>query len=129
MTSPATASNLEQGNILKKMDFSKEAFRVSYGFKNSAKVFWEHLNGIKTKTFLDQLIADFFHYPREKIFLDLVLVEEKDVSKRKFLSMAEKQQQKDQIEREKKRRGLTNHPLIKKAEKIFNSRVDKVILN
>jgi len=128
MTSPATASNLEQGNILKKMDFSEEAFKVSYGFKNSAKVFWEHLNGVKTKTFLVQLIANFFHCPKENVFLDLVLVEE-DVSKETFLSMAETQQQKDQIEREKKRRGLTNHPLIKKAEKIFNSRVDKVILN
>ena len=110
------------------MNFSEEAFKVSYGFKNSSKVFWEHLNGVKTKTFLVQLIANFFHCPKEKVFLDLVLVEE-DVSKETFLSMAEKQQQKDQVERERKRRGLTNHPLIKKAEKIFNSRVDKVILN
>mgnify|MGYP001166288589 CR=1 FL=1 len=126
--SPATASNLEQGNILKKMDVSKGGVEISYGFKESASVFWEHLNSEKTKSNLIRLMSEFFSVSQDKIYLDLKLVKKNETSQSQFLSVAEKQGQKDQLEKEERRRKLINHPLVKEAEKIFNSHIDKVIL-
>ena len=48
-SSPATASNLEQGKILKEVSFFEGGVKVHYGFKESAKVFWEYLRRVKQK--------------------------------------------------------------------------------
>ena len=110
------------------MDISKEGLKISYGFKESADVFWEHLNGAKTKPNLIRLMSEFFSISEKKIFLDLRLVKKNETSQNKFLSVAEKQGQKDQLEKEERRKKLVNHRLVKEAEKIFNSHIDKVIL-
>jgi len=128
-SSPATASNLEQGSIVEKMKLFDESLKIQYGFKDSAKVFWEHLNENETKKRLEGFISKFFDIPLQGVDIKLNLLTKEQGLKEEFLSVAEKNQKRDELLNEKNKQDLKSHPMIQEAEKLFNSKVDKVILN
>ena len=128
-SSPATASNLEQGSVVEKMKLSDESLKIQYGFKDSAKVFWEHLNENETKKRLEGFISKFFDIPLQGVDIKLNLLTKEQGLKEEFLSVAEKNLKRDELLNEKNKQELKSHPMIQEAEKLFNSKVDKVILN
>ena len=128
-SSPATASNLEQGSIVEEMKLFDKSLNVQYGFKESAKVFWEHLNENETKTRLEGLISKFFDIPLQGVDIKLNLLTKEQGLKKEFLSVAEKNQKRDELLSEQNKKELKSHPMIQEAEKLFNSKIDKVILN
>ena len=128
-SSPATASNLEQGSIVEKLNLLDNNLKIEYGFKESAKVFWEHLNEGETKKRLESFISEFFDIPLRGVDIKLNLLTKEQGLKEEFLSVAEKNQKRDELLSEKNKQELKSHPMIQEAEKLFNSKVDKVILD
>jgi DNA polymerase-3 subunit gamma/tau len=124
LKSPASASNLEQGNILSPIQHSKDSLRVELGFSYSGQVFFDYLMEAEVYQKLLNNLADYFELEISQIHLDMKQL----ASGEDFLSQADireslaKKNQVDKIEEFK------NNPLLKEAEKIFNSKVDKVIL-
>ncbi|MFW5887601.1 MAG: hypothetical protein ACOCUH_02270, partial [Bacteriovoracia bacterium] len=126
---PASAANLEQGNIIEPLQFDGTGVHIKLGFDHAGQVFYEHLKqeGINKK--LKDKIVEFFEVQLENVQLELILVDPKLKEDKQFKSRAEIDQQKYEAEQEVKRQKLINDPNVKLAEEIFNTKVDKVIIN
>ncbi|OUR92990.1 DNA polymerase III, subunit gamma and tau [Halobacteriovorax marinus] len=126
--SPAAASNLEQGNILSPLSYNGDSVFIEIGFPESSGVFLEYLNEADSFAKLEQQVSSFFNVEIEKINLQLEMVEEEKAIESDFKSKAQiKQFEEEKVEAGKKEELLAN-PLIKQAEEIFNSKIDKVII-
>lgn len=123
--SPASASNLEQGNILMPIRLGANDLSIELGFGYSGLVFLDYLKEAEVYQKLLKNLSEYFNIPKENIKLEL-----KEISaEENFTSVAEIKEQKAQITMQDKVENFKNNPLLKEAEKIFNSRVDKVIID
>ena len=80
---------------------------------------------------LDRLydsLSDFFAVTKANIELNLKLLTDEQKSQFKFFSRAELEQQSRETHLNRKKEDLLQHPNIMDAEKIFNAKVDKVIV-
>lgn len=123
--SPAQASTLEQGNLISPLVFDAETVRIALGFTKASEVFLDHLQEEEAYGKLLKNIGLYFKCSIDNIDLVLELVNS-DVEK--FTSLAQINQKKDDDIKEEKRKSFLTDPLILEAEKLFNSSVDKVIL-
>jgi len=120
--SPAVASQLEHGNIVEGPSVDKNSVRVSYGFSDNSKLFYEHLVQEGSKEKIEAKLKEFFSV--ENAFIDFVFLENKG----DFRSKAEIVEEKIQNTKNEKIDNFKNHPVVKEAEKIFSSSLDKVKL-
>lgn len=123
--SPATASNLEQGNILSpvKIENGKVSIELAFGF--SGEVFIDYLQEGETYQKLVRNIANYYEVDTTSVNLVFNKVSDGDG----FLSSADVREQKEQVTIQDKIEEFKSNPLLKEAEKIFNSKIDRVILN
>ena len=71
-SSPATASNLEQGNIISSIKFSKnEHFRINLGFSSESEVFFDYLSEKASIEKVTGELSKFFEIDLDKIEFDL----------------------------------------------------------
>jgi len=127
--SPASASNLEQGNITSPVIVENDELIIDLAFGQSAQVFKEYLEDKEVKTRLINNLSEFFEISLEKVSLNLNLLD--DVSKKEinFRSKVELSQEVEKKTEDKKREDLLSNPIIVEAQKIFNTNIDKVILD
>jgi len=123
--SPASASNLEQGNLTKPIMKTESQVNIELGFSYSAQVFYDYLREPEVFKKLVLNVSEFFQIPTDKVFIDLIEVKNSE----EFVSKAEIREIEHKNEKAEKMNELKNNPLLKEAERIFNSRVDKVILD
>jgi len=126
--SPASASNLEQGNIVKPLEVNANGVYIELGFKESEKVFFDYLNEISVFKKLQDNLADFFHKNPGDIHIKLFLVDEIKKKEYNFQSRAEINQEKLEEDRENKKQQLLNDENIKEAQRLFGVEVDKIVL-
>ena len=126
--SPASASNLEQGNIVKPLEVNANGVYIELGFKESEKVFFDYLNEISVFKKLQDNLADFFHKNPGDIQIKLFLVDEIKKKEYNFQSRAEINQEKLEEDRENKKQQLLNDENIKEAQRLFGVEVDKIVL-
>ena len=82
-----------------------------------------------SKKRLEGFVSKFFDIPLQGVDIKLNLLTKEQGLKEEFLSVAEKNLKRDELRNEKNKQELKSHPMIQEAEKLFNSKVDKVILN
>ncbi|MFZ8999830.1 MAG: DNA polymerase III subunit gamma/tau [Bacteriovoracaceae bacterium] len=122
--SPSVSSNLDQGNLIGELNFDSQRLDIVYGFSPEAKVFYDFLVEQKIKDKIIEYISTFFEKEISEISFRLDI--QKDTS---FLSRAEIRKQKEQkIESEKKEEFLSHH-ILKYAENLFQTKIDKTITN
>ena len=124
---PASASNLEQGNTLGEMSYDKEHLFLELGYKQSGKIFYEYLCTAEVKNKILDHLKNYFEVSLEGITLTFTMLEKEQVHD--FRSQAE---QKDLIRQkalEARREQISSDKLILEAEKIFDSKIEKIILN
>jgi DNA polymerase-3 subunit gamma/tau len=123
-TSPSISSNLEQGNLIGEVDLNSQRLDIIYGFSPESKVFYDFLIEEKIRKKFIEYLGSFFSKEVSKV--DIRFEIKKDES---FLSKAEIRKQKEQkIEGEKKEE-LLSHQILKYAEDLFKTKIDKTILN
>jgi len=123
--SPASASNLEQGNIISPLRLENEELNVELGFGFSGQVFLDYLSDAEVHQKVVAHLADYFNVDKTKVNLHLVQVH----SDENFVSTADIKEQMAEISLQEKIENFKNNPLLKEAEKIFNAKVDKVIID
>ncbi|MBL6988245.1 MAG: DNA polymerase III subunit gamma/tau [Bacteriovoracaceae bacterium] len=125
---PASASNLEQGNILSSLQYSENSLKISVGFDKSSSIFFDYLQDVEVKSKIISHMSDYFKIDSSNIIFNLVAVDEKTKKESNFKSIVEiKETKREQVLKQKKEDFL-NHPVIKEAEGLFNAKINKVII-
>ena len=127
-TSPATAANLEHGNLLQEIDTQSVPLSIDIAFPEDAAVFKEYIDEKDVYARLKNHLADFFETDIEKINFRtqiLSLEEKKDIN---FKTKVEIDDEVRNTREEERRQKILNDPFVKEAEKLFNSKIDKIIL-
>lgn len=123
--SPASASNLEQGNITSPLRLENGELSLELGFGFSGMVFYDYLSEPEVYQKLVNNLSEYFEVDKTKIRLELVKVD----SGEHFVSTAAIKEQLAEISMQEKVDNFKNNPLLKEAEKMFNAKVDKVIID
>ena len=122
---PASASNLEQGNITSPLRLENGELSLELGFGYSGLVFMDYLSEPEVFSKLQNNLAEYFEVEKNKIKLQLINVQ----SSENFISTAEIKEQLAETSMQEKIESFKNNPLLKEAEKMFNAKVDKVIID
>lgn len=124
--SPAIGANIERGNILSPLNLEGDLY-INIGFAEDNSLFQDFLKETETLQKLKELIKDYFE--KEKIKVDFQLIDLKTKEEKQFLSKVEIHE-KETVELEKERTDkILNDPYVVEAQSVFNTKVDKVILN
>lgn len=123
--SPATASNLEQGNITSPLRLENGELHIELGFGFSGLVFMDYLSEPEVLQKIVNHLSEYFEIDKTKVHLDLQSVQ----STENFISTAAIKEQLAEISMQEKVENFKNNPLLKEAEKMFNAKVDKVIID
>lgn len=127
-TSPATAANLEHGNLLQAIDTESVPLSIDIAFPEDASVFKEYVDERDVYARLKNHLADFFEIDIERINFRtqlLSLEEKKDINFKTKVEIADEERSNRE---EQRRQKILNDPYVKEAEKLFNSKIDKIIL-
>jgi DNA polymerase-3 subunit gamma/tau len=123
--SQAYASYLEQGNILSPLKLDRGELHVELGFGYSVQVFFDYLNEAEVFDKLKNHLADYFSVTPSNVYLVLKQVQDEE----NFVSTAEIKEQMAEISHQERVENFKNNPLLKEAEKMFNAKVDKIIID
>ena len=123
--SPASASNLEQGNTLSPVSLDNGHLNIELGFGFAGQVFMDYLNEPEVYQKVLNNLSEYFGVDPKNIKFELKQVTGKD----DFVTQAEIREIKANATHQDRVDEFKNNPLLKEAEKLFNAKVDKVILD
>ena len=123
--SPASASNLEQGNTLSPVSLDNGHLNIELGFGFSGQVFMDYLNEPEVYQKVLNNLSEYFGVDQKNIKFELKQV----TGKEDFVTQAEIRENKANATHQDRVDEFKNNPLLKEAEKLFNAKVDKVILD
>ncbi len=127
-TAPATAVNLGHGNLLHEIDTESVPLSIRVAFPADAAVFKEYVDEKEVCTRLKKHLADFFETDIEKINFKTQLLTHEEKKDKNFKTKVEEDDEARNNREEDKRQKILNNPFVKEAEKLFNSKIDKIIL-
>jgi DNA polymerase-3 subunit gamma/tau len=125
---PATAANIEHGNLIDPLNMNTVPFVVRVGFKSDAVVFKEYLEEKEVYSKLKNHLADFFEIDIEKFNLNFQLLSEEQKKDKNFRSKVEIDDETRRQRLKEREQSILNDPFVKEAEKLFNAKIDKIIL-
>jgi DNA polymerase-3 subunit gamma/tau len=123
--SPASASNLEQGNTLSPVSLDNGNLNIELGFGFAGQVFMDYLNEPEVYQKVLNNLSEYFGVDQKNIRFELKQV----TGKEDFVTQAEIRENKANATHQDRVDEFKNNPLLKEAEKLFNAKVDKVILD
>lgn len=124
---PAISAHLEHGNLKHPVEFAPEKdLKVEIAFKPDASLFYEHFQSDQSVQKITTLLSEYAQVSQEKVHVQVELLKDETQD---FLSKAEIREKERLQELESKKEKFVNEPLIKKAEELFNSKLDKIKIN
>lgn len=123
--SPASASNLEQGNTLSPVTLDNGHLNIELGFGFAGQVFMDYLNEPEVYQKVLNNLSEYFGVDQKNIRFELKQV----TGKEDFVTQAEIREIKANATHQDRVEEFKNNPLLKEAEKLFNAKVDKVVLD
>ena len=126
---PVTVSYLEKGNILEPIKVQNSRISIRLGLPHNGAIFFNYL---QDKNIYDKLCANLssvFNCRRENLDLQLKLLSKKEQEQLSFVSISEIAKKKKKMQMDEKKKNLMDDPLLKQAERIFNSKIDGATLN
>ncbi len=127
--SPATAANLEHGNLIEPIRMDIKPLLIKIAFPENAAVFKDFLDEKETYARLKNHLADFFEMDIDAIEVKSQLLSDEEKKDKNFKTKVELGDEERKNREEQRRLRIINDPFVKEAEKIFNSKIDKIILN
>lgn len=127
-TSPATATNLEQGNLLEEVNLSSRPVSITVAFPEDAAVFQEFVEQKDVYARLKNHLSDFFEVDTEQLQFRTKLLNNEEKKDKNFRTKMEIDDEIRLNKEEERRQKILNDPFVKEAEKLFNSKIDKIIL-
>lgn len=123
------AVNLERGNLLNKDALGKESTTLNIAFAEECRIFFDFLNEYDNTQSLLKSLADYTSSEPAKLSLNLHMINEQAREDRNFKSSVEIEEHAIMLKQDEKRKEIETNKYIKEAEELFNSKVDKIILN
>lgn len=123
------ALNLERGNLLNLPVLGQDQMTFNIAFGPDCKIFYDFLNETGRKKELSTLLAEFLGKTKENIYLTLQILNEEEKEEVNFRSSLEIEEMEYNNKLETQRKEILNSKYIKDAESLFNSKVNKIILN
>ncbi len=124
--SPFVKISLEKGNILEAPMLSSNGLGIKLAFPEEAHLIVEHLKDVQSS--LQEYLSIFYKIDKEKISISMSLIGKKEAKDKNFKS---KEQiffeKKEQLKKEKKQM-ISSDPMVTKAEEIFHTKADNIIL-
>lgn len=124
---PALAMNLERGNILNKGFFTASEMTMEIGFDHEAKIFFDFLKEPENNLKLQELINEYLE--ADDYYCELKLLNQTDKDSVNFESTVAIQEKEKKEMQDNMRQEILDNKHIQTAEKIFNTKVSKVVLN
>ena len=124
--SPAMRTNLQHGNFLTPLSIEDNILSMELGFKSSAQVFADYFLEKEINEKLSNWSKRYFDV--EKVNIKITVIDEQS-DEGDFSSVNEQIMQEEEIERNNRQETIQNSDNVKIAEKLFSSKVDKIILN
>jgi DNA polymerase-3 subunit gamma/tau len=128
VSSPATASNLEHGNLIEEIDPQIMPLVIKVAFPEDAAVFKEFLEDKEIYARLKNYLADFFEIDIDKVQFKTQLITSEEKRDKNFKTKVEINDEVKKNREEERKMRILNDPFVKEAEKIFNAKIDKIIL-
>jgi DNA polymerase III subunit gamma/tau len=128
LSSPATAANLERGNLFHEVDMNTVPLHLEIAFPEDAGVFKEFIDEKDVYARLKNHLADFFEVDIEKIQFKTHLLSQAEKEDKNFKTKVEIDEEITKQREEDRRQKILNDPYVKEAEKLFNATIDKIIL-
>lgn len=124
-TDKVLAINVERGNLINLDDFGVKDRVYEIGFNPDCKIFYDFMNEGQNTSKLKDLIIQYLEMDSADFQLNIKMVEDDE----SFLSTVDIAQKNEADKKEQLRQDLLNNKYIKTAEQIFNTEVNKVVLN
>lgn len=125
----ALAANLERGNVLGEFVVAKEQMSIEIGFTKDNKIFLDFLKENDARKTIKEELSSFFEVELSKVEIQFSFVDEETKEKRNFKSKVEIEEHSFNLRQEEKRQNILDNKFIQEAEKIFNTKINKVVLN
>lgn len=125
---PTIKGNLEMGNFLEAPVLTDEGLRLVIGFRDVDTLPRDYLQDTDVMPKFKTKVGAHFGVPAEKVSIKMRAVPADEAATTGFEGLAEKYARKHQDDVAQKRERLLNDPYVKEAEKLFGTKVDKVIL-
>jgi len=126
---PTTASNIEHGNLVEDIFYNENTLSITLGFLKEAEVFKEFLDKKEIRDKILKQLSVYFELDEKQIKFFVQILSQEDQVEKKFKSRVEIDEEARLNEIEEKKKKILNDPFVREAEKIFNAKVDKIILN
>jgi DNA polymerase III subunit gamma/tau len=123
------AANVERGNLIKQLDINSNILNIEINFTEDNKIFFDYLREPNTKNKLKNELNRYFEFPLDKIEVEFNLLDTETAQKNNFRNQVEVQELKETLKLEERKKKLLNNKHIKEAEQLFNTQIDKIILN
>lgn len=127
-SSPATAANIEHGNLIEELDPESVPLVIQIAFPEDAAVFKEYVEERDVYAKLKNHLADFFEIDIEKIQFRTQLISVEEKNEKNFRTTVEIDDEIRSNREEERRQKILNDPYVREAEKLFNSKIDKIVL-
>ena len=127
--SPATAANIEHGNLIEDLNVNNVPLTIRLAFPEDAAVFKDYLDEKDTYARLKNHLSDFFEVGIEQVEFKTSLLSHEEKADKNFKTKVELSDEDRKNKEEARRQKILNDPYVKEAEKIFNAKIDKIILN
>ena len=121
----ALAVNIEHGNVKDELIFSADSDRMNLIFSQKAQIFYDFVNEPENISKLRELLQTYLQ--RDNVKLDTELLTGND--EKEFQSTVEIHESNLKRKDEQDKQDILDNKFIQDAEKIFNTKVDKVVLN
>lgn len=123
------AANLERGNLLGDFQVLENSIELEVGFTEDNKIFLDFLKENEAKKTMKDKLSLAYGVESDKMNIQFSLVDAQTQEKKNFLSKVEIEEKDFNLKQEEKRQKIRDNKYIKEAEKIFNTKIDKIILN
>ncbi len=123
------ASNLEQGNLTKPEEEVGGVLKITIGFDSAATVFLEYLQDKEVIDRLKNEASTFYNYSVNNIHIELVSLDGDQKHELNFQSKVDLYHAEEEKRRQDREQEFLRLDTVSSAEKIFNTKIDKIIVN
>jgi hypothetical protein len=101
--------------------------RIKLAFSPNSKLSYEYVKEKETFADLTQLVKNYI--APNNVELEITIFEKEEAEKLSFVSVSEIKEIETEKEKEQKLKSFLENQYVMEAEKIFNQKVEKVIIN
>ncbi len=125
---PTIRANLELSDFLEKPKFVEDVLHLTFGFHADEGMPIDYLQDPEVSPKFRSLVAKFYGIEETKLKVNLHSVSSEEAKLQGFTTYNDREVSRQVQEVESRRDKILNDPFVKEAERLFNAKVDKVIL-